>query len=90
MALIKFIKATIKLQKEDEFMEEAAKVEKFIEQEKAKYQSDDATKQELNAEKLKIAQVIDREQRMNKMWEEEDEEQLDEFEDREEPKEKKP
>lgn len=77
--LIKYIKSTQKLQHEAEFTEIADEQQKFIETEKAKYQGDETSKQEINAEKLKIAQVIDREARVNKMWEEEDEE-LDEFE----------
>jgi hypothetical protein len=53
--LIKFFKTTERISKEDEFVQEVQKEEKFIEQEKAKYQGEDTSKQELNAEKLKIA-----------------------------------
>lgn len=52
---IKYIRNSLKLSKEDEFKNLAEDDEKYIEQEKAKYQGEDATKQELNADKLKIA-----------------------------------
>jgi hypothetical protein len=75
--VIKHIRGSIKLSLEEEYTKQAEEDEKYIEQEKAKYQGEDKTKHELNAEMLKIAQVIDRESRMNKMWNEEDEDEDD-------------
>ena len=72
---IKYIRNSLKLSKEDEFKQQAEDDEKYIEQEKAKYQGEDASKQELNADKLKIAQVIDRESRINRMWADEDDDE---------------
>jgi len=68
---------------------EADKEEKYIEQEKSKYSSADTTQHDFNAEMLKLAQVIDRESRVKKIWNEEDEDE-DEgvFESDEESKEK--
>lgn len=77
---IKFIRQSQKLIKEDEFIKQAEDDETYIEQEKAKYQGEDTSKHELNADMLKIAQVIDRESRLNKMWAEEDDEEEDEDE----------
>lgn len=72
---IKYIRNSLKLSKEDEFKQQAEEDEKYIEQEKAKYQGEDASKQELNADKLKIAQAIDRESRLNRMWADEDDDE---------------
>jgi len=74
LSKIKFIRSCRKISAEVEYSEAAEKEEKFIEQEKAKYQGD-STNHDLNAEKLKIAQVIDRESRLNKMWKDDDEEE---------------
>lgn len=82
--MIKYVRGTIKIQHEEEIKQKASQEEQFINEEKSKYEGDDSSKQELNHEKLKIAQVIDREQRMNKMWEQEDEN--DEESDQEETK----
>ena len=48
------------------------KEEKFIEAEKTKYDSEDTSQHEIDGEKLKIAQVIDRESRQDKPWHEVD------------------
>lgn len=71
---IKYIKSARKISSDEHFVEEAQKEEKFIEQEKAKYSSEDTAQHELNADKLKIAQVIDRESRLAKVWDEGDDE----------------
>ena len=58
----------------------AAEDEKYIEAEKAKYQNEDTTQHDLNAEMLKKAQTIDRDSRMNKMWADNEDEEGDEDE----------
>ena len=73
MQLIKFIRGSERIGKEQEYNDLASQEEKFIAQEKTKYEGEDKSKHELNAEMLKIAQVIDRENKMNKMWQDEDE-----------------
>lgn len=93
---IKYIRNSRKIVSDEEYSNQAAEEEKFIEQEKAKYSSEDKSQQTLNGEKLKIAQVIDRESRINKAWNDvEDEEDAvfdsaGEEEERVEKKEKKP
>lgn len=77
---IKFIKAAIKISKEEEYTKQAEDEEKYIENEKSKFEGDDvANKTDLSLDKLKIAQIIDKESRMNKVWK--DEEDDDEEED---------
>lgn len=77
---IKFIKAAIKISKEEEYQQQAEDEEKYIDNEKSKFEGEDvANKTDLSLEKLKIAQIIDKETRMNKVWK--DEEEDDEEED---------
>lgn len=95
---IKYIRNSRKIGSDEEYANQAAEEEKFIEQEKAKYSSEDTSQHTLNNEKLKIAQVIDRESRINKAWndvEDEDDAVFDsageeQEERREERREKKP
>ena len=54
-ALIKYIRGARKISGIDEYKTLAEDEEKYIEQEKAKYQSPDTAQHELNAEKLKLA-----------------------------------
>jgi len=59
---IKFIRNAKKICKEEEFLQKAEAEEKYIEDEKSKFEGDDvAEKTNLKLDKLKIAQVIDRE-----------------------------
>jgi len=81
---IKHIRTSRKLQNDPDYKVEAEKEEAYIEKEKAKYLSSDTSKHELNLDKLKIAQVIDREARMDKSWN--DAEDDEEFSDEEKPK----
>lgn len=74
-AVIKFIRGARKISSIEEYKVQAEQEEKYIEQEKAKYQSEDTAQHDLNAEKLKLAQVIDRESRIKKAWDKEDEEE---------------
>ena len=68
---IKFIRNTKKLIKEEEYVTEANNEEKFIEAEKAKFTGEGSSDSGVNPDKLKLAQVIDRESRM-RSWHEED------------------
>jgi len=74
---IKYIRNSRKLNSDETFAEQATEEEKYIENEKAKYSSEDTTQHSLNPDKLKIAQVIDRESRINKAWNDEEEEDED-------------
>jgi hypothetical protein len=61
---IKFIRSAKRISGEEEFQQKAAEEEKFIENEKLKFEGDDvAEKTNLKLDKLKIAQVIDREKK---------------------------
>jgi hypothetical protein len=55
LSKIKYIRSARKISSDEHYISEAEKEEKYIEQEKAKYSSDDTSGQVLNAEKLKIA-----------------------------------
>lgn len=74
-AVIKFIRGARKISGVEEYQAQAEQEEKYIEQEKAKYQSEDTSQHELNADKLKLAQVIDRESRIKKAWNQEDDDE---------------
>jgi hypothetical protein len=76
---IKFIRNARKISSIDEYVEQAVFEEKYIENEKSKFDGEDvAEKTTLSLDKLKIAQVIDRENRTKRVWvDEEDEEESD-------------
>jgi len=76
---IRFIKASKRLGGEEEFTKQAEEEEAFIAAEKQKFDDDDAEqKTKLSLQKLKIAQVLDREARMSKAWEQEDDDEDEE------------
>jgi hypothetical protein len=77
---IKFIRSARKISGIDEYIQQATEEEKYIENEKSKFDGDNvAQKTSLSLDKLKIAQVIDRENRAKRVWkDEEDEEESDE------------
>ena len=79
---IKFIRNARKISGMDEYMEQAETEEKYIENEKSKFDGENvADKTNLSLDKLKIAQVIDRENRVKRAWNDaEDEEESDEEE----------
>lgn len=79
---IKFIRNARKISSIEEYTQQAEEEEKFIENEKSKFDGEDVSdKTGLSLDKLKIAQVIDRENRVKKAWnDEEDEEESDEQE----------
>lgn len=80
---IKFIRNARKISSIDEYIAQAEEEEKYIENEKSKFDSDETAKEiNISLEKLKMAQIIDRENRANKVWkdESEDEESEDEEE----------
>lgn len=59
---IKFIRSAKKISTEEEYVKDAEDEEKFIENEKQKFTGDDVSETtSLKLDKLKIAQVIDRE-----------------------------
>jgi len=68
---IKFIRSAKRIANEEEFVNQAVEEEKFIENEKLKFEGDDvAEKTHLKLDKLKIAQVIDRENKnKSSKWE---------------------
>lgn len=74
---IRFIKNSRKISSDEDYMKQAEDEEKFIESEKAKFEGDE-NKSDLkfSSDKLKIAHVLDRESRMRKAWNEEDEEEV--------------
>ena len=89
---IKFIRNARKISSIEEYTEQAEFEEKYIENEKSKFDGENvADKTNLSLDKLKIAQVIDRENRVKRAWnDEEDEEESDEEEQSEEENDSKP
>lgn len=89
---IKFIRNARKISSIEEYTQQAEVEEKYIENEKSKFDGEDVSnKTGLSLDKLKIAQVIDRENRVKKAWnDEEDEEESDEKEQSEEETEPAP
>jgi hypothetical protein len=78
---IKFIRNARKISGLDEFVEQAVTEEKYIENEKSKFDGENvADKTSLSLDKLKIAQVIDRENRVKRVWDDEEDEESDEEE----------
>jgi hypothetical protein len=78
---IKFIRNARKINSIEEYTQQAEVEEKYIENEKSKFDGEDVSKTTgLSLDKLKIAQVIDRENRVKKAWndEEDEEESADE------------
>lgn len=72
---IKFIRNARKISGIDEYVEQAVFEEKYIENEKSKFDGEDvANNTSLSLDKLKIAQVIDRENRVKKVWNDEEDE----------------
>lgn len=72
---IKFIRNARKINGIDEYVEQAVFEEKYIENEKSKFDGEDVeNKTTLSLDKLKIAQVIDRENRVKKVWNDEEDE----------------
>jgi len=70
---IKFIRKAKKISQIEEFTQQAEEEEKFIFNEKQKFDSDEAAqKTHLNLDKLKIAQQIDKELRMQLSAQEDD------------------
>ena len=80
LSKIKYIRSSRKISSDQTYIDMAEEEEKYIETEKAKYSGEDASNQELNAEKLKIAQVIDRESRLKKAWDDGDDSEEEEGE----------
>lgn len=79
---IRFIKGARKISVLEEYQKMAEEEEQFINQEKLKFDDEDAEKKtKLNLEKLKIAQMLDREIRMSKAWDQEDEDDDDDEQD---------
>lgn len=75
---IKFIRNARKISSIDEFVEQAVFEEKYIENEKSKFDGEDvADKTSLSLDKLKIAQIIDRENRAKRVWVDEEDEEED-------------
>jgi len=89
---IKFIRNARKISALDEYIAQAEEEEKYIENEKSKFDSDETAKEiNISLEKLKMAQIIDRENRANKVWKEDsEEEESDEEEEEEEETDAKP
>lgn len=76
---IKFIRNSKKIQHEEEYKGAAAEEESYIEKEKQKFEGEDVSKKtSLKLDKLKIAQVIDKESKMAKSWHEDSEDEDDE------------
>lgn len=76
---IRFIKSSRKIGEMDEYKQQAEEEEKFINAEKLKFDDEDAEKKtNLSLQKLKIAQMIDREIRVNKAWQGDDDDDEDE------------
>lgn len=73
---IKFIRNSRKISSIDEYIAMAEFEEKYIENEKSKFDGD-AVQSELSLDKLKIAQVIDRENRVKRAWNEEEDDSED-------------
>lgn len=80
---IKFIRSAKKISTEEEYIKDAEDEEKFIENEKQKFTGDDVSETtSLKLDKLKIAQVIDRENKTKASeWEHPDDEDDEEDED---------
>ena len=76
---IKYIRSAKKISNEEEYMKDAEDEEKFIENEKQKFEGDDVSeKTTLKLDKLKIAQVIDRENKTKASdWEHPDDDEED-------------
>jgi len=76
---IRFIKNSRKISSDEDYMKQAEDEEKFIESEKAKFEGENEdSKASFSLEKLKIAHVLDRESRMRKAWNEEDDDDVSE------------
>lgn len=87
---IRFIKNARKISALEEITKQAEEEESFIHAEKQKFDDEDAEqKTQLNLQKLKMAQMIDREMRMNLAWDQEDEDDEDEEVGQQKPKEGK-
>jgi hypothetical protein len=82
---IKFIRNARKISQVDEYITMAETEEKFIENEKSKFDSADTAKEiNISLEKLKMAQIIDRENRQNRVWKDESEDEEYDSEEEEE------
>jgi hypothetical protein len=82
---IKFIRNARKISQVDEYISMAETEEKFIENEKSKFDSADTAKEiNISLEKLKMAQIIDRENRQNRVWKDESEDEEYDSEEEEE------
>lgn len=78
---IKFIRNARKISSIDEYVAQAEEEEKFIETEKSKFDSDETAKEiNISLDKLKMAQIIHRESRANRVWKDESEEEESEEE----------
>jgi len=87
---IKFIRNARKISSIDEFIAQAEEEEKYIENEKSKFDSEDTAREiNISLDKLKMAQIIDRENRANKVWKDESSEEESEDEDDMEDQEEK-
>lgn len=69
---VKFIRDSRKIFSEDEFKTQSEDEEKFIDAEKSKYSGESTEGHEVDAEKLKVAQIIYRENTMKQAWNAED------------------
>jgi len=69
---VKFIRDSRKIFSEDEFKTQCEEEEKFIDAEKTKYSGESTEGHEVDAEKLKVAQIIYRENTMKQAWNAED------------------
>jgi len=72
IAKVKFIRDSRKIFSEDEFKTQSEDEEKYIDAEKAKYSGESTEGHEVDAEKLKVAQIIHRETTMKQAWNAED------------------
>lgn len=69
---VKFIRDSRKIFSEDEYKNQCEEEEKFIDAEKTKYSGESTEGHEVDAERLKVAQIIHRETTMKQAWNAED------------------
>jgi len=69
---VKFLRESRKIIHEEEYQNQCKEEEEFIDKEKSKYSGESTEGHEVDAEKLKVAQIIYRENTMRQAWNAED------------------
>jgi len=71
---VKYLRDSRKIIQEEEYQNQCKEEEEFIDKEKSKYSGESTEGHEVDAEKLKVAQVVYRENTMRQAWAAEDDE----------------